>query len=88
MDAHKTELEGIRVKKLQMIGFAFEMGYIIALPLILLLLAGKYLDLRYHTSPVFKISGLILALVASTTWLYRRFVEIIKSTSKDNSRKD
>jgi hypothetical protein len=63
-------------------GFAVEFGFVIALPLIAFIYAGKYLDSRYHTK-YFALLGVLFALFLSTSWLYRR----MKSIFEDLKRK-
>ena len=43
--------------------FAWELGYLIALPLVGLLLAGKLADSFFHTAPWLMLGGLLLSLV-------------------------
>lgn len=47
------------------------MGFIIALPLVILGLTGKYLDARWGTTPWLTLVGIVLAIVATSVWLYR-----------------
>lgn len=75
------------VEKFKLAGFAFEFGYIIALPLIIFLYAGKYLDERFGTHPFLQILGLLLALTATSIWLTRRFSEILKTMKDDHNQK-
>ncbi|MBI4053923.1 MAG: AtpZ/AtpI family protein [Candidatus Doudnabacteria bacterium] len=70
-----------RKTKLKIISFAFEFGFIIALPIVIFLLAGKYLDDRLGTAPYLKILGVLLAIITTTIWLTRRFAEILKAMS-------
>ncbi|OGE89717.1 MAG: hypothetical protein A2722_03425 [Candidatus Doudnabacteria bacterium RIFCSPHIGHO2_01_FULL_50_11] len=69
-----------------MVGLAWELGYIIALPLLILLLLGKYLDERYGTDPWLKIAGFIIAITATILWLTRRFREIRKLMNTNSSK--
>jgi undecaprenyl pyrophosphate phosphatase UppP len=67
------------------LGVAFEMGFIIALPIVLLAAAGKWLDARHHTH-VWLYVGIVLALASSVTWLFQRFeamVDTLKRASKN-----
>jgi len=83
---------GVPVKftKMKAVSLAFEMGFIIALPVGLFLLLGKYLDLKFDSSPWFKIIGFLLAVTITTTWLTRRFKEIFEemriNKNSDNSK--
>ncbi|HCC22550.1 hypothetical protein A2480_04005 [Candidatus Uhrbacteria bacterium RIFOXYC2_FULL_47_19] len=49
-----------------------EFGAIIAVPIVLLTLLGRYVDARYETSPIFLIAGFVLAAVLSSVSIYRR----------------
>lgn len=56
----------------QLLGLVGELGYIIALPLIILMLIGRWLDETLGTKVLFTILGLLLALVSSTYIIYRK----------------
>lgn len=64
--------------KFRMVNLAFELGFIIALPLVGLALAGKWLDERFGTEPWLTLAGILLAIVATTIWLIKKFKEMIK----------
>ena len=55
-----------------LIGFASEVGFIIAIPAFLFGFGGAYLDRAFGTSPLFVILGLALALAASFLALWHR----------------
>lgn len=55
----------------QISGFALELGFIIAIPLVALGSVGKYLDNRWGTRPWLTLVGILLAMVATGVWLYR-----------------
>lgn len=56
---------------------AWDLGYIIAIPLVVFALLGRFLDKKLGTSPFLLLAGLILA-VAVTSWLvYKKTKEII-----------
>ena len=59
---------------------AFEFGYIIALPLVILGLIGKYLDQKYGSEPWLTLAGIALAIGLTTFWLTRRIKEYITKT--------
>ena len=60
---------------------AFEMGFIIALPLVAFALLGKYLDKRWGTNYIVLI-GILLAIVSSTVWLSKRIKSILEDLKK------
>ncbi len=69
---HKYGPETVKV-----MAVAFEMGFIIALPIVFFAFLGKTLDAKYHTNYLIFV-GIILAVLSSTIWIYRRFAEMIK----------
>ena len=56
--------------------FAFrvigDFGASIAVPVVLFVLAGQYLDEKYHRSPLFTISGFVLAALVSGKMIYKK----------------
>ena len=57
----------------ELVSLAFELGFIIALPILALGLAGKWLDARFGSEPLFTLLGIILAIVSTSVWIYRKF---------------
>jgi hypothetical protein len=67
------------IEKWEIIGLAWDLGYIIALPLVVLALAGKWVDKHYHhETPWVTLIGIVLALVTTTIWLVNRLKKYIK----------
>ena len=65
-----------------------QLGFIIAIPLVLLALAGRYLDKVWHTSPLFLLVGMGLALIISSAVVWKMVKEIEnKSNIKDQKSK-
>jgi F0F1-type ATP synthase assembly protein I len=54
-----------------------QLGFIIAIPAALFGFGGAMLDRQLHTSPLFILVGLGMAITASSFWVYR-FVKHIK----------
>ena len=52
----------------QALGLAWELGYIIAVPLVVLALAGRLADRAWGTSPWLLLLGVLLSIVLSS-WL-------------------
>lgn len=55
-----------------------EFTFLIALPVVVFALLGKWLDGKYGTQPLFLISGFVLAVVISGFTVYRRIKELGK----------
>lgn len=67
------------VNRWALASIAFEMGFIIALPLVALGLVGKWVDHKVGNSfPWFSLLGIILAIVSTTIWMTNRLKEYIK----------
>jgi len=63
-----------------------QLGYVIAIPLVILALAGRFIDKKYGTSPWFLIAGMFLALIISTFWVYRKTAEIMNNAAEENKK--
>ncbi len=61
----------------KLIGIAWELGYLIALPLILFALAGKFADTFFHSSPLFFLLGTLLAIIVSTIIVVKKINTLI-----------
>ena len=58
------------------VNLAWELGYLIALPVVVGGFGGAYLDKYAGTSPLFVITGFILALALSSIGIYRKIKHI------------
>ncbi|MFH1838119.1 MAG: AtpZ/AtpI family protein [Candidatus Kuenenbacteria bacterium] len=61
-----------------MLSLAWELGYLIALPLVLFALLGRFLDKYFHTSPWLFLFGILLAIIISTRIVYKKTIKMIK----------
>ena len=55
---------------------AWELGYMIALPLVIFALIGRYLDVKYQTSPLFILIGTFIAFFISSYFVWQKTLEI------------
>ena len=62
-----------QLDKRALIGIAFELGFIIALPVVVFGLFGKWLDERFGTEPILVLVGIFTAMVSTTIWIHRKF---------------
>lgn len=72
----------------QAFGFAWEMGYTLALPLVLLALCGRLLDKWLQTSPIFLLIGILLSIGISSILLAYKAMDIIARVSPKNKAAD
>ena len=68
------------------VGLAWELGYIIALPIVILGLGGAYADKAYGTSPGFLLAGILLSLLLSGIGVYRKVKAIERQEPPSSSR--
>jgi ATP synthase protein I len=60
------------------LGLAWELGYTIAVPLVLFALIGRFLDKKLGTSPFLLLAGILIS-IGVTSWLvYKKTREIIE----------
>jgi hypothetical protein len=79
MDQNPQKSPDPNIQKWRLASLAMEMGFIIALPLILFGLGGKWLDHRLHLqTPWFTLLGIVLAIASTTVWLTQKLKEYIK----------
>jgi len=68
-------------------GFAFDLGYTIAIPAVVFGLAGGYADKYLQTSPLFLLLGLLFAFIASFTIIARKVRVILARMPKTLPKK-
>jgi uncharacterized membrane protein YfcA len=56
---------------------AWDLGYIIALPIVILGFGGAYLDKTYTTSPLFLLIGIGFALIVTAFFISRKMKDLI-----------
>ena len=64
-------------KSFSALGLAWELGYTIAVPIVVLALAGRYLDKKLGTSPWILLIGILLSIAVSSWAVYKKTLDII-----------
>lgn len=67
------------------LGIAWDLGYLIVLPIAILGFTGAYVDTYYTTSPLFLLIGIGLALLMTTVGIYRKIHTIIQKMNGQKS---
>ncbi len=62
----------------QALNLAWELGYTIAIPLVIFALLGRWADGAFHTKPWLFLAGILLAISASSILLVRKFSRLIR----------
>jgi hypothetical protein len=60
-------------KKSELIALAFQLGFIIAIPVVVFGFLGKWLDGKAGTAPLLTLIGIFTAIVFTSIWIYRKF---------------
>ncbi len=60
------------------LGLVWQLGYTIAIPLVVFGLLGRFLDRKFGTSPLLLLAGILLSLIISTIGVYRKTMKIMK----------
>lgn len=63
------------------LGFAWRLGYSIAVPLVVLLFVGRLLDRRLGTHPWFFLGGLGLSFVITTALLFVESLRVMREAA-------
>lgn len=70
MDAEKPKKS---LAKSKLVSIAFQLGFIIAIPVVAFGYFGKWLDARAGTEPLLTLIGILTAIVFTSIWIYRKF---------------
>lgn len=62
-----------------LLGIAWELGYLIAIPLIALAFGGRFLDHLFDSSPLFFIFGVVVSIILSSMIVYQKVCVLIKN---------
>lgn len=64
------------------LGLAWELGYLIAIPIVIFGFLGRFLDRRFETSPWFLLAGIGIALIVTAFAVYRKTLDILKGENR------
>lgn len=64
------------------LSLAWSLGYLIAVPLVILALAGRYLDKKLNTAPWLLLAGILISISISSYMVYKKSIEIITKSEK------
>ncbi len=83
---NKTEDKGLSVA--QAFKFAWEMGYTMAIPLVVLAIGGRLLDKHFNTSPMLLLTGIMISIVLSSILVGLKAVSIISRVSGESEQRN
>jgi F0F1-type ATP synthase assembly protein I len=60
------------------LGFAWELGYSIVIPIVIFALAGRLLDKKLDTAPWLLLLGIIISIIVTTVLVYQKTIKVMK----------
>lgn len=76
MESNRANEE--KAKEFSAWALAFELGYQIAIPLVVFALAGRFADKYFDTSPWLLLLGILISIFVSSFIVYKKVSEILK----------
>lgn len=61
-----------------MLGIAWELGYVIVIPLVLFAFGGRFLDTLFGSKPLFFLAAILAAIIISTTIVCRKVGKLLE----------
>ena len=69
-----------------LVGIAWNLGYMIAVPLVGLAFGGRLIDRIFGSTPLFFLLGMLVAIILSTILVYRKISVLIDNESNKPDR--
>ncbi len=76
-DERKDAVKNETQKTFSVMALAWELGYLIAIPLVALTLGGRFLDKKLGTSPLLLLIGVVAAIILSSYMVYKKTIDIM-----------
>lgn len=73
----KNQKEKETDTKWSVISLAWQLGYIVAVPIVVFALLGRVLDKKLDTEPWLLLAGIFLSIITSTYLVYKKTMSII-----------
>ncbi|MFA4818065.1 MAG: AtpZ/AtpI family protein [Parcubacteria group bacterium] len=60
------------------LGFAWQLGYSIVIPIVVFALIGRLLDKKLDTSPWLLLLGILISIIMTTVLVYQKTIKVMK----------
>lgn len=60
------------------LGFAWQLGYSITVPIVIFAFIGRFLDKKMGTSPWLLLGGILMSIIVSSYVVYKKTVEVMR----------
>lgn len=87
MDLKKEPDKKETAKTWSAFSLAWELGFLIAIPIVLLALVGRVLDKNLNTAPIFLLLGIFLSIIITTYLVYRKTAKIMDDEAGEEGDK-
>lgn len=84
---HKSDSRQLEPNSWTLLGIAWDLGYLIVLPIVIFGFAGAYTDKYYSTSPLFLLIGIGLSLLITTIGVYGKMSTFIQKMNPPHDKK-
>jgi F0F1-type ATP synthase assembly protein I len=71
-------MQSMKNNSFSALSLAFQLGYTIAIPIVVLALGGRWLDKKLDTSPWFLLLGVLVSIILSSWAVYKKTLDIIE----------
>jgi len=75
-------------KNFHAVSFAWQLGFIIAVPIVGFFLLGFWLDKKIGSSPLFLITGAVIGVIISIRGVYHLILPLLQNNNKSNPTSD
>lgn len=69
------------------LSLAWELGYTIAIPIVIFALLGRFLDKKLGTSPFLLLAGIFLSLIITTIGITKKTMKVMKELENESKKK-
>lgn len=77
VEQHEQSKRAVWLRAFQL---ALELGYTIAIPIVVFALVGRFLDKKLETSPWLLIAGILVSIVVSSVGVYLKAAKMMKES--------
>lgn len=68
------------------LALVWQLGYTIAIPVVVFALLGRFLDKKLDTSPLLLLIGIFASIAVSSVAIYRKTIKILDQTVKSENK--
>ncbi|MBU1164321.1 AtpZ/AtpI family protein [Patescibacteria group bacterium] len=70
------------------LSIAGQLGWMIAVPVVVLALLGRFLDVKFESSPILLLVGILLSIMISSWIIYFKIIKVFTEIEKQTKQKN